>query len=443
MPLTAAGKRIRWAAGVVATGLSLFLAGRFLVLIDRYSVNTLFWDEWEFYFLLRRQTGLWELFTHQHGPHRMGVGLVLSHFIAPITGWNIRAECFAMGFIIAASVVAALALKRRLFGKLAWHDAVIPLLLFTPMQYAMWAETPDSSHSAIPLLLITLYCLAWTFRQAVLRYPLVLAINFLALFTGFSVFLCIVTIGLLLLHLCRSAWLSQPQASWMNAAALAAAVASAGLFFRGYHFDPANAHFTFPDPQAMSLAMAKACGLSGFGLAPSVVGWAVLIAVIAALAIYLPAAARDSGATANASLVIVILTAFNLLFIADVAIGRISLGFPAIQASRYVTLEMTGLLGLYFAALATAARFRIAALTVMIAISLSAGLCVKAADHHQMRFYANAKRLWVETYLATGSISLATQAAGFPIYPSPQKVNLQHKLDYLRDHHLSFFRDDG
>ncbi|PYV46577.1 MAG: hypothetical protein DMG92_17820, partial [Acidobacteria bacterium] len=52
--------------------------------------------------------------------------------------------------------------------------------------------TPNFAQGAFPLLLLIIYCLAWTCRKA-FRYPLILFISFLATYTGFTLFLGMLT----------------------------------------------------------------------------------------------------------------------------------------------------------------------------------------------------------------------------------------------------------
>jgi hypothetical protein len=315
------------------------------------------------------------------------------------------------------------------------------------MQWEAWANTPDSSHSAIPLLLVMLYCLAWTIRRPWIRYALVLAVNFLSLFTGFGVFIGVVSILLLATRLCIGIY-RRDKFAWFDGAALAVAIASAALFFKGYVFQPAVPDFKFPDPhpllypQAVTLALARICGVIGTGIGSKLLGMIIFILACAALLRHLPAACRSDRPGFDRSLAIVILIGFSMLFIADMAVGRISLGLSAIQASRYVTLEMTCLLGLYFAAVELHPGWsRGLALAAMLAASAYGGLFTSATDQLQMKQFYTQKRTWVHTFLATNSIADADSAAGHPLYPNPQATRLRMKLRYLRDNGLSFYHD--
>jgi hypothetical protein len=172
------------------------------------------------------------------------------------------------------------------------------------------------------------------------------------------------------------------------------------------------------------------------------VGLIVLLAAGLALARHLPAASGRGGRESERSLAIVILIGFGLLFIADMAIGRVSLGLQAIQNSRYVTLEMTCLVGLYLAALDLRGPWgRNLAVGGVLVAALHGGLLTKKVDEQGMNRYFTAKKTWVATFLATDSIPEADRAAGIPLYPNPQATRLRAKLRFLRENGLSFYHD--
>src|SRR5215470_7716019 len=78
------------------------LSARLLILISQYAVNVFFMDQWEFNeaTLFQKHT-FWEMFRWQHGPHRQGLGALLSYLIEPHFQWNSRTYSFlAGGFII-------------------------------------------------------------------------------------------------------------------------------------------------------------------------------------------------------------------------------------------------------------------------------------------------------------------------------------------------------
>jgi len=186
-----------WVVGVAA-----LLAYRFFRWIDQYAVNVLFWDQWGLagsYF--PKDVPLWKLFFIQHGPHRMGIGIIFEKLFFDATAWNTRAEAFALGVVVVFALGAALYLKRRLFGSWNAWDFVLPLMFFTPQQYEVFVGTIIPSHGAFPLLLVFLYCLAWTLRKEPIRYIVLSLANFCLIYTAFGIFMGFVTPALLLIDI--------------------------------------------------------------------------------------------------------------------------------------------------------------------------------------------------------------------------------------------------
>src|SRR5579884_2324477 len=112
------------------------LATRLFLLVKRYAVDIFFWDQWDIHDAsLYEHASAWEIFRFQHGPHRQGVGGLLSALIEPLFSWNSRTEAFVVTGIVVIAGIAILWLKYRLFGSITWVDIVIPMLVFTPAQW--------------------------------------------------------------------------------------------------------------------------------------------------------------------------------------------------------------------------------------------------------------------------------------------------------------------
>src|SRR5262249_12321573 len=94
------------------------------------------------------------------------------------------------------------------------------------------------SHGPMPLLLVVLYCLAWTVRSQKWRYSLVLVVNFLLIHTGFGLFMGVVTPFLLAIEL-RGTDAGSSERTY-SLLALIAAGASLAFFFLNYRFDSAS-----------------------------------------------------------------------------------------------------------------------------------------------------------------------------------------------------------
>ena len=144
---------------------------------------------------------------------------------------------------------------------------------------------------------------------------------------------------------------------------------------------------------------------------------------------------------APASLVIVILTGFSLLFCIHTAYGRVSTGLEAARTSRYATYLIPGFLGIYFHALTLKPGMLRRAFLVGIVMVVTYGCGpVHPEDDTNMNWFSRGKRQWKAAYLATGSVEEADRLSQFKIYPWPERTRLSHKLQYLRERNLNLFR---
>ena len=171
------------------------LTYRHFALIHHHAVNILYWDQWGFFDPLFIGKHWWELFRWQHGPWRQGAG-ILSYLLAEQTNWDSRAESFFIGVLVWLAMLAALWLKQRLFGELRLSDIAIPLIILTPTQFQTYVGAVSSAPTTFPMLLIVLFCLAWTVKRKPWRIVLVLVFNFLLVNTGYGLFVGGITLAL-------------------------------------------------------------------------------------------------------------------------------------------------------------------------------------------------------------------------------------------------------
>ncbi len=424
-------------------GLTVALFLRLLRLIDLYSVNILFYDQWDFYGPLFHGDNWLTMFRLQNGPHRQGCGLFVTKLVAELTGWNTRAETFALAGIIGLACLLAFALKKRLFGRWDWSDAILPLLFLTPAQADAFFETPNPAYGALPLLLIMIYCLAWTARRYPTRYAILVFTNFLLIYTGFGVFMGLITPFLLAVECRRNRQEGDVPALRWAAAALALSLLSAASFLIGYKFRTANESFEALHPRLwdypwfVTILLANFFVITRIKIA-TVVGAGLLALMIGVGILHARRWVRERSPI---SVVIVTLLAYSLLFALNNAYGRVSLGIAQAQSSRYATLLIPAFFGLYLHTL-TLRSGRRRTLWQALALVLAAWGCLPLhpAETRTIEQFSQGKSRWKAAYLQTGSIAEADRLSGFKIYPHPERTHLQDKLDFLRRHHLNLFR---
>ncbi|MCI5130127.1 MAG: hypothetical protein D3904_01090 [Candidatus Electrothrix sp. EH2] len=433
-----------------AACLLIFIVLRWFLLIDEYSVNMLFWDQWDYLDALFKEKGPWELFTWQHGPHRQGVGFFLTKAVAEFSGWNTRTESFMIGTVVCLAALTALALKLRLQA-LSPLDVFIPLLYLTPLQFGLFANTPNVSHGAMPLFLVTLFCLCWTLNNIRLRYTACSLINFMTVYTGFGFFLGCITPLLFVSEIYLARKRKRTADLVLAFAFFLVSLASVLSFFIDYTFNSAAKGFVFPHPypfmyvQYMLISFGAFCGIRGSNIVSMLAGLPVICCMIyIAIQAALPLVPKGAQQTGDKDIVlgqiVLMLILFSLIFSLNLAVGRVCLGLETATASRYTAYMTPAFFALYLFA-ATQKRVPVR----QIAFCMSCFFLTTFSIGNHNRVYAEntcqGKQRWKEAYLQTESIFLSNRLSGFTIHPNPPQTHLKRKLDYLKEHRLNLYLD--
>jgi hypothetical protein len=425
----------------------VFYAGRILSLLSAYAVNVFFSDQWEFNdATLFQKHSLWEMFAWQHGPHRQGLGALFGLLIGSFSGWNSRTESFASGGVLVAAAICALYLKKRLYGSVSPYDVIIPAILLTPGVWETLFVTPNTANGPFPALLLILCCTALTFRNKKIKYPLLLAINFVTIYTGFGIFVGVLTPALLVAEYLTSPAEERLPGSYL-AGMLAVCAASFGSYFIGYKFNADLDCFSF-EPRSpgyyvryISFMLANFFVIKGKGILPLTEGFAVLVILLTALAttVWQLSQWRKQGMDPEARtrhLVSALLIAYVILYCAAASYGRLCAALP--QSSRYVVYLSVGILGLYFCLLnePVAVRSKLAMIAFLAPVLAGSLL----GDQRSMLFFSSVKREWKECYLRTESLNDCNRLVGFPIFSHPpERTHLQEKLEFLKRQRLNLY----
>ena len=180
---------LAWALPLAVLGA---LSVRTLGYVRRYSVDLIFWDQWDFLEPVFRGAGPWTQFDWQHGPHRQGVGGLLLAVLLPATGWSIRAQAVASALIVIAAAAMAWVTLRRATGAPSWTDVSAPLLCLGAGLEEVFVGASNPAHGPVPMALVFAIALAWTARSPLLRAVLAGVLGGLCVFTGFGFFVGLV-----------------------------------------------------------------------------------------------------------------------------------------------------------------------------------------------------------------------------------------------------------
>src|SRR5579884_15808 len=426
-----------WLVPLCLLALAAYRAFRIAGLISTYAVNIPYLDEWDF---LPFHGESWvQLFFHQHGPHREGLGLVWQVAMLSLTGWQDKTVAYLMILLLGLATLLALLLTRLITGRLTLADSMLVVLLLTPAQWELIFVIPHAAHSFMPLVFLLAACLAWWLPRRPARYTAVLILNFLATFTGFGFFLAPLTLLLFVAEAIRH----RDRLAFLG---IAAAAGTLTAFFLGWHFDPANPRFGHVHPALTEYlkyaALVTAHAIGGRGNALSVGIGAVLLLALLTVAVRQGMCLLRTDAPEPRCLFL--LPAFTLLFVFNCAYGRASISLGGALASRYVTLVLPGLVALFLCLrLAKPPRIRRYAPWLVLALLYLPCTLLLASDRSTMAALSKGKVLWVQAYRQTGDIDRTDHTAHFKIHPNPAATHLKEKLDFLQRHGYECFARSG
>jgi hypothetical protein len=420
------------------------LAIRLFIFVDRWAVNVLFFDQWDFLTGLFEHRDLLSLFRWQHGPQRQGFGYLLLAALYPATGWNTRIEIFVLAGIVVLAAIVALLLVRQLCGRSVW-DVCVPLICLTTAQVEIFAVTANPAHGALPLLFIFLCAWAWTAQRDSVRTIGVSLANFAAVSTGFSWFVGLITPLFFLLDFRAARRAAKPV--YLSIIGFLFSLLTLWSHFAGLRFDPALGCFRFPHTRPgeyillLGLYLAHPFRLNGLtGLR----GVAAAAVAVGALVFLLTRVIRLVRKDERLDREIVLLMGFSILFGLSVAIGRVCLGPEAGASSRYVPYAIPAGVAIYLWIRSwprPSQKFPVV-LMVFLAVCIFKEIW-SLGDRGIGRYYASGKTRWRDCYLAKEDIARCNRETQFEVYPSdnPGAVNIPAKLAFLKDHHLNLFRE--
>ncbi|MFT3781472.1 MAG: hypothetical protein QM790_05590 [Nibricoccus sp.] len=415
--------------------------------VNRYAVNMMFMDQWSIYRPLFEEQSGWAGFTLQHGPHRQGVGFAVIELLAKAGAWDSRWDAFSVSWTLIAAAVVALVLFRKFGARSLVAFLAVPLLYFNIRQWEQFAGASNISHGAMPMLLVTLYALVWLIEKRPLRWLLLAVLSFCAIFTGFALYVGVISLGLLALESRTLFKGGQKRDAWLCVSALVFVLCSWALFFQGYRF---GAQETVPvgiPSKATNVAhfalvmLANAHGVSGVGIVATSVGFIITLAMLAMVVYHGFALMKEGPARQPQRAVIFCFAAFVLLYCATAAWGRAPEGIQAARASRYVTLLIPAGLAvvLQLSLLGDRWLYRLVQAGYVVFLAVFT-LQLRPADLKQAEAFRTFREEWKRLYLASHDASGTDAALGEQIFPGG---GIGPQLRYLEDHKLNLFKEPG
>jgi hypothetical protein len=423
------------------------LVTHLLFFVNTYAVNLMLWDQWDYEFLFADKNILHQ-FLHQHGAHRQGLAFVLDALLENATQWNTRSESFLIVGILIAACIAAILLKKALFRKIEYSDITIPLFFLTLVQADALLLFPNPSYGAFPLLLLILYTCSLLQKNILIRYALITVINALMIYSGYGIFIGIITPVLIAADLYRYRK-SADTYNGIRITALSISLLLFGSFFLNYTFTTAAPCFASPllffwaYPFYISLMFTNV--ISG-----SVLIALALLPVGLLLLAYSLKIILTNGKKIFAEhppldplyLITTIYLVFSLLFGLNAAIGRLCIGLLTGTQSRYTIFMIPVYLGLYFSVLQIKdSRIRKIGKVVFPIMAFLPYLLVHLplSSLSTTTQVSTKKQAWADCYRQNENIAYCDKKSGLQIYDDPKRTNMEEKLQYLKKNKLNFF----
>jgi len=428
-------------AWALALAVLVALSVRTLAYVRRYSVDLVFWDQWDFLEPLFRRAGAWTQFDWQHGPHRQGVGGLLLAVLLPATGWSIRAQALASALIVIAAAAMAWLTLRRATGAPAWTDVAAPLLCLGAGLEEVFVGASNPAHGPVPMALVFAVALVWTLRSPLLRAALAGVLGGLCVFTGFGFF-----VGLVQPVLFAAEWVHGPgDAPRRRAAVLGFALSVVALlaFFHGWQPITAVDCFRFPHPRPLEyldyvgFLLTRPLGMHRLGGGRTWLARGVALGMLGfASWVTVRLFRRDEPA----GRVVALLLGLTTLFVLNTAVGRVCTGLATGGSSRYVPYVVPGWLAVVIAARCWARPALGWSVVGAVLVLIAVRTLNTRGDEEMGRHFADGKRRWAECYRRRHDIQGCDRETGFPLYPNPAWTRMQEKLDFLEARHLNLFR---
>jgi hypothetical protein len=431
------------AAQWIVAGIFLGLACRQIQFVNSHAVNMMYGDQWDIYQPMFLGQGWWETFDLQHGPHRQGIGLLLTRLFADFSGWNSRWDAFATCILMIAAAALGMRLACR-FGipRRSILIVAVPLLFFNVHQYEIFVAAVNLSYGAVPMVLFMAFCLSWFIPDCTRRLLSIGMLTFLLIFSGFGLFVGVLAPPLLAVEAIQ-AWRARER-NHAIVAIVAFVITGVGwiLFAHGYTFQPAVAGFRFPYERPLEYVtfvgrmLGNFFGTAALSRAELVVGL-VAAAGMAGISFWNGIICIRRGIAREPRCVVLFcLSTFTLLFCANCAIGRVFTGSIAPLAPRYATLLIPAGLAIFLQLEVLAGRRGLAWLAIVYTLLLVPGTAVRRPDEiFGANWFADGRRAWKAAYLKTHDEAEANRISNFSVYPGP----VGDRLKYLEDRRLNLF----
>jgi len=404
------------------------------------SVNLIYWDQWDFYNTLFKNQSYLDTFLTIHGPHRQGLSFVIDRIILDFTSWNNKWESIFIGILyFIASLIALLTLKynKKIIDGL---DIIVVGLIFLNknlLETCLFAANP--AHGAFPILGIV-FIIYYFFKNKYSYFKIkdlfiIIFLTYLTTFSGFGVFIGLV-IPFVYFFLLFFSPKVKIRSNVFRIIFFFLSFLPILLFFINYQFESANPNFKFPhDPlieyfSFIGYMLANLFSANGY----YVFGEVILILLIISI-IYSIFKLYYSSKNTVIHLVNLTIASYLIVFLLNVAIGRVSLSLRYGEANRYLPYMFLFyfLIFLYIEQIKYIKSKLFLKLLLIFVLSLS----FFNSNTFEEELYSHSIKKHNFIACMRDSDDLKKCNESYPIYPELEPI--VHKVEFLKENKLNFY----
>ena len=429
---------------ISAVLLSLFLIARWYYFVNTYSVNVLFYDQWDFLNGLFYSDGLLDLYLYQHGPHRQGIGMWLIAFVNYLSDWNTQVDANLVASFSFISGISFLLLKQKITGKRSFFDIIILLICLSPLQHGVFSNTPNVSHGTLPLFLISLYGWSIFIKHKLKRYALILVLDMLLIYTGFGFFMGLIIPAYFIVEWIKE---SNKKEQFKILVALTLSLLFLASFFIDYSLQHFNESVLIENPNSIDYMLFILFGLSRIIGSVFSFNTAIIIGAVGIVFIcysyyrltkklyFLHHESKDY----KVAILCFSLSLFTISYFIVTSIGRTKYGIETAISTRYFPLLIPLYISLYYFICIYIKKNQVALLISLFITSFSS--FYYPAEIRLMKEFKAMKTNWVTVYLESGNSEMANKCEDCLIYPKDifKAANIDEKIDYLKKNDLNLF----
>ncbi len=401
-----------------------------ILFVNEYAPVILVKDRWGSLSPLFYDRSFWEGFTHQHGPHRMGLAYILFNCTTTLSDWNGKWDMYVQAGIYIVSAFLAVRLKKKLSGRYQWTDLLIPMIFIT-MQSSSTVFVNPYVHGLIPFFAL-LISLSWFIRNHYLRWLSLSVLSAVALFSGFGLVAGSIFIAIELGYFIRNRNLRNLSAIILPVAGIIYIIAT----------QKPGGEIALSSDWWLNLNYFLLLAGNYFFGGPII--WLFPVGLLFAAGfvslLFLNKSLFFNGQISY-SKVLTLLIGSSLFFMILNVLGRTGQGLASADSARYIPGTMTLMFGVYLLILKLVKdRTRIiflCAFSFVILISQVKTLNVDAHVRHQHPQFEK----WEACLRSNNNYEQCYRQIKFPLAGHPERTRIQEKLNFLKENNLSIFKE--